>query len=134
MDTAAEACSPAVLIDPRVDVYFELCTRFRVEPCAAVTIALRFPDVSYLQLDSTFGAADLLPLAELLRVRAALRRRPAAPRAMRGPASCRGLFAAAACAGVACRVLASFLLLMACCAVPRLRRGCRLSPRRASRS
>ncbi|CAE7288553.1 unnamed protein product [Symbiodinium sp. KB8] len=87
MDTAAEACSPAVLIDPRVDVYFELCTRFRVEPCAAVTIALRFPDVSYLQLDSTFGAADLLPLAELLRVRAALRRRPAAPRAMRGCAA-----------------------------------------------
>jgi hypothetical protein len=51
-----------------VDAYFELCTRYHVKPVPAVTIALRFEGVTYLQLEPEFGAADLLPLAELLQV------------------------------------------------------------------
>lgn len=51
-----------------VDAYFELCARYHVKPVPAVTIALRYEGVTYLQLEAEFGAADLLPLAELLQV------------------------------------------------------------------
>jgi len=71
--SAATDAAPPVLVHHVVDVYFELCTRYKVQPSPPVTIALRFPDVTYLQLDASFGPADLLPLAELLRVSQRLR-------------------------------------------------------------
>lgn len=72
--SSASSVSPAPrgaksLVTPLVDVYYELCKRYSLKPQPEVTIALRFDRVHYLQLESAFGPADLLPLSEVLKVR-----------------------------------------------------------------
>eukprot|EP01138_Halocafeteria_seosinensis_P006250 gb/GECG01006391.1/.p1 GENE.gb/GECG01006391.1/~~gb/GECG01006391.1/.p1 ORF type:complete len:757 (+),score=49.13 gb/GECG01006391.1/:1-2271(+) len=53
---------------PQLQVYFQLCDQYKTQPHAAITIALQYrTKVTYLQLDSSFGAADMLPLAHILK-------------------------------------------------------------------
>lgn len=51
-----------------LDLYLHECGRFQVKPHAAVVIALSCDGVTYLQLDETFSAADLIPFAEVLKI------------------------------------------------------------------
>jgi hypothetical protein len=57
-------------VAPLVDLYFEMARRYQIPPVAAVTIALRLEPVTHLRLEpGSFALADLLPLAEVLKVR-----------------------------------------------------------------
>ena len=51
---------------PILSRYFDLCKTYHCMPDATVVLTLRY-GVSYLQLEKTFGQADLVPLCEVLK-------------------------------------------------------------------
>lgn len=47
--------------------YFTLCDQYRCQPHPPVVVALKYPGVSYLTLEKSFGTQDLVPLCEILK-------------------------------------------------------------------
>ena len=51
----------------RVERYLQYCDTYRVRPYNAVCIALRYPFVTHLELNSDFIVGDIAPLCDILR-------------------------------------------------------------------
>jgi hypothetical protein len=63
-------CGGRELLDgppPALATYFRLCDEYRCVPHPPVVLALKYAGVTYLQLEKSFGQADLIPLCEALK-------------------------------------------------------------------
>lgn len=61
-----DVVSDVVTLPPALRHYYSLCDAYRCSPNPSVVLALRYPG-SCLQLEKSFGTADLIPLVEVLK-------------------------------------------------------------------